>query len=56
MKMKELPIIQPRPEQEPNNDPNPPVAQCGLCGMIWGRVMNYYCSNSRCPMQSKTTC
>ena len=52
---KDLPVIPPLPPGEPNLDPNPPVAECGECHMIWRRVMYYFCGNSRCPMQPRIT-
>jgi len=54
---KDLPVIGPLPPGEPNLDPNPPVAKCGECGMVWRmvwrRVMGYSCGNPRCPMQPR---
>lgn len=53
---KNLPVIPPLPPGEPSLDPNPPVAKCGECGLVWRQVMHYSCGNSRCPMQPRVTC
>lgn len=53
---KEVPVIPPLPEQTEDLDPNPTVAVCGQCGLEIKKVMMYSCGNSRCPVQSRTTC
>ncbi len=45
----DLPVIPPLPPGFPNPDPNPPVAQCGECGLVLHRFMGYCCPNVRCP-------
>jgi len=54
---KELPIIQPLTEKQKNErinlDPNPPVAQCGECGLKILKVMGYSCPNINCPVWPK---
>lgn len=52
----DLPVVPPLPADQPNLDPNPPVAKCGECGLIWHRVMFYSCGNPRCPMQTRISC
>lgn len=51
-----LPVIPALPPGEPNLDPNPAVATCGECSRTIHRMESYWCSNPRCPVQSRTTC
>lgn len=52
---KNLPVIAPLPEGQPDLDPNPEVAICGECGLVLRKVMAYSCSNSRCPCFTRVT-
>ncbi len=50
----DLPVVPPLPPDfDPNPEPNPPVAICGECGMVWRQIMHYSCGNGRCPMQPR---